>query len=182
MTNRKVLFFSLSLFFVLGITGCMNEETSLSSGSMETGTVKSSEKIPKADSYYDQDSDSEEEDSKALSKVGTGLWLSDTKDNNGEDCGIYFVAGKDLLLMGGVNDDHGDGYFIKGNPYSFKINSSGISVKAGYGYGSAIVEDEEREGIPELEIDGDNIICIGGEYDGMVFSYVSDTCRYVVDN
>lgn len=114
--------------------------------------------------------------------VGTGLWLSDSKDNDGYNYGMYFVAEEDLLLMGWVDRKQDGEYFIKGNPYSFHVDSGGISVEAGYDYGSEIADDEMGDGMPELKFDGDNIICIGSEYDGMLFSYASDTCRYVIDN
>lgn len=119
---------------------------------------------------------------KLPSEIYKGLWLSDQKDNDGYNYGMYFVPEENLLLIGWVSKEKGGDYFIKGNPFSYQINSSGIVVRAGYKYGSEIVNDEMKDGIPKLKFDGKHIVCTGGKCDGMKFSYTSGICRYEIDN
>lgn len=125
---------------------------------------------------------SENKGNKLPSEIYRGLWLSNQKDSDGYSYGMYFAAEENLLLIGRVSNRKSKDYFIKGNPFSYQINSGRIVVRAGYKYGSEIVNDEMKDGIPKLKFDGKHIVCMGGKYDGMKFSYTSDTCRYEIDN
>lgn len=196
---KKILFLVILTFFALAITGCV--QMGFYDSSSEVNVSETDQYETKADSNYEQDISGipaeyeqgeyyERDDSDTLestvepnpSEIYKGLWVSDTKDSRGRKQGMYFMNEEKVLLMGWIDKVQGEGYFIKGNPYSFEINSNGILVKAGYQYGAAIVEDEMRDGIPELEYDGENIVCVGGEYEGIVFSYASDSCEYKIDN
>lgn len=115
-------------------------------------------------------------------QVYRGLWISKTKDTRNRNNGMYFVPETNILLIGWVDKKQDGTYFIKGNPYSYKITANGISVGAGYQFGSAIAEDEIKYGIPKLKYDGKKIICEGGKYDSMIFSFTSNQCRYEIDN
>ena len=116
------------------------------------------------------------------SQVCKGLWVSKTKSTYNRNYGMYFVPKEGVLLIGKVSKKQDGTYFIKGNPYLFTFSADGISVRAGYGFGMAIVDDEIKEGIPQLIYNGKSIICDGGKCDGMVFSYVCNQCNYEIDN
>lgn len=111
-----------------------------------------------------------------------GLWVSDSQYDEKRNYGMYFMDDGVLLIGWVIKDsDYDSGYFIKGNPYEYNINSNGIHLTAGYRYGSDIVHDEEEDGIPQLKYDGKKIIATGGEIDGMVFSYISSLSDYTID-
>lgn len=187
---KKVKKFIIFLMLLsLSMTSCVqfgfydSEDTNMPTTST-TGTDETEIKFDYEKGEDDKDILSESAGVPDATGISHGLWVSETKDDDGRNYGMYFIDEKNVLLIGWTEKDAecDSGYFIKGSPYLFKINSNGISLTAGYGYGSDIVEDEIKDGIPKLEYDGENIICTGGEVDGMTFSYTSEFSDYVVDN